>query len=227
MNRINTLLGIALGTVMIGACAFAETTVSDKTPKEKPAPSWDALADHAKELAMARYSTEDLQAQLDKKTEHLRRLYEQRAAQEAQIVHIITATRKSLDEISAIDDPVLRDESLLRFRASKDIRMKTVRAKLNAVNEMIERENRELALLQRLLQSRRAEARLYGRDPAPAGGSYVAYLSSEAKRVRAEEEGMLKRIRDAQVAQMEDVVLPLVGPRMLTFTEAVMASVVE
>ncbi len=212
----------ALGMLMLASTlALAEVRAPEEEEAIAPAPSWEALAENAHELALERYSPEDLAAQIDKKQEHLGSLYEQRAALEAQLVAVISATKKSLDEIKAIDDPIVRGESLLRFRSSKNIRLKTVRATLDAVNDAIDRESRELLMLQRLLQGRRAEARLYG-SVKPQADSYEAYLAQEAARVLSSEEEVLRRLRDDRLEGLERVILPLLEPRVPDLTSAVL-----
>ena len=227
MKISRILISVAVLLVLGGASFAADTDApSPEKAKTKPAPSWEALSESAKELSASRFSPEDLAAQVEKKEGHLKSLYKQRAALEAQTVSIIGSTKKSLAEIDAIDDPVLRDESLLRFRASKDIRLKTVRATLDAVNGTIERERKELATLQRLLQGRRAEARLYGQNDE-ANSSYKAFLAAEAARVRGSEQDVVDRIHEERLATLQKIILPGLAARLPDFDAAVLESTRE
>jgi len=228
MRTTSRFVHLLAGSLLIclATAAAAEAVVQTEQEAKEP-PSWEALREQVEEVSMARYDPEDLAAQIDKKEEHLDSLYDQRAALEAQLVAIVSATRKSLEEIDAIGDPLLRNESLLRFRSSKDIRLKTIRATLEAVNEEIDRERRETAMLQRLLQGRRAEARLYGSVDWLGESSYARYLAAEAARVRRSEEEMLRRLQEERLARLEAVVLPLLEPRVPTLRAAVLWSVHE
>jgi len=207
--------------LLTGGLAGADTAPA-AAADERPAPSWGVLSEQAEELSAGRFSPEALAGQVEQKEAHLRSLGEQQAALEAEVENIVASTSESLAEIEAIDDPVLRDESLLRFRASKDIRLKTLRATLDAVNEAIEREQGELRTLQRLLQSRRAEARLYGHS-GEAGAAYRAFLAAEAARVRESEHAALGELRRGRLVRLEAVILPLAHPRAPGLVEAVLA----
>jgi chromosome segregation ATPase len=189
--------------------------------KPDPAPSWERLARTAKEAAATRFTPQDLAAQVDKKEERLASLRKQQGALEAQVVNIIASAKASIEEIEAIDDEVLRNESLIRFRSTKDTRLKTVQATLAAVNEAIQREQSELSMLQRLLQGRKAEARLYGAaDDTPS--SYAAYLAREAGRVRASETEAIQRIRDARLGRLAAIALSACEPKRPTLSEGVL-----
>jgi chromosome segregation ATPase len=214
-------LTVMMMTVLSLTGTVGAATPEAAAPDAKPAPSWQALADTAQEIAITRFSPDDLAAQIEKKDDRLNALYRQQSALEAQIVTVIDASGTALAEIEAIDDPVLRDESLLRFRATKNTRLKTVQATLAAVNDAIAREQRELATLRRVLQGRKAEARLYG-ETNQLPSSYLAYLSSEAARVRTSEADILRRVREQRVARLQQAVLPLCGPRVPGLTDVVM-----
>lgn len=208
---------------IVAACvATASLQAQDKTTARKDeSPGWEALSEMAEEASVARYSPEVLSRQIDKKSRHLKDLLEQRASLEAQLVNVIGVTQASLEEIEAIDDPVLRAESLMRFRSSKDVRMKTIRATLDAVNTSIARETDELAMLQKMLQARQAEARLFGGGTARRG-SYRQYMSERAEHIMASEKAVLERLRNDQVARLRALVLPMVEPAVPDVASAVM-----
>ncbi len=216
MNRI-------LVIAIVAAC-FATTGLraqEGKAAGKDESPGWEALSEMAEEASVARYSPEVLSRQIDKKSRYLKDLLEQRASLEAQLVNVIGVTQASLDEIEAIDDPVLRAESLMRFRSSKDVRMKTIRATLDAVNTSIARETDELAMLQKMLQARHAEARLFG-DGTRRRGSYRQYMSERAEHIMASEKAVLERLRNDQVGRLRALVLPMVEPAVPDVASAVM-----
>lgn len=206
--------------------ALAPFALADEAEPQKKVPNWEALTGKANELLAERYSPEDLALQIEKKQTNLESLYQKQGALEVQLAGVLGVTKRALEEIEAIDDPVLRDESLLRFRSTKQIHQKTVGAALDATNMEIARETKELQTLQRILQARRAEALLHGK-PDPAGSSYQDFLAREASRVRDTEHAKIDQAREEQVTRLENVLFPDLKPKVASLTEAVLTENAE
>lgn len=223
MRMSKSILGMAVIVALACGGAAAQQKQADAGDKEQSTPSWEALSQQAKDASMGRYSTEDLETQIEKREEHLDSLNEQRVQLRKKLIQIVTATRKSVEQIETIQDPVLRDESLLQFDAEKNVRLATLQSKLRAVKSEIEREQKELDMLYQLLQSRQAEARLHGREVS-GDVSYEAYLSQHADRVRQATKQMLKQLREARLRELENAILPVLAPRVPDATSAVMWS---
>ncbi len=215
---------IKITIVLVGMMATAALcTAGEPESEPEPAPSWDTLADRASEISISRLSPEDLKVQIEKKEARLDSLHKQQGALEAQLVAVIDSSPESIAEIEEIEDPILRDESLLRFRSTRNTRLKTIQATLAAVNEDIDREERELATLQRVLQGRRAEARLYGADGGSDNpNSYREYLSTEAQRVRTAEAETVRRVREGRLEKLGAAIFPLSEPRVPNLTDIVL-----
>jgi len=222
MNARHALTAVLCMATFYGT-ALAQQAGSGNAKPADPPPGWEALAETAEELALRQYSTEDLEAQAAQKHEHLDELFARQAELEAQMATIYGASGQALEEIDAIADPLLRDESLVRFRGAKDVRLKTVQAALTSINEAIAREQREMAMLNRLLQGRRAEARLHG-VPGPAPSSYAALVHGEAARIRASEADIAQQLRAQRLERVKELVLPAIAPRVPDLADAVMAS---
>lgn len=222
MNAKHALIAVLCMATFYGP-ALAHEADCENAKAGDPPPGWEALAETAEELSLRRHSTEELEAQAAQKQEHLAELFDRRSELEAQVATIYGASGQALEEIDAIDDPLLRDESLLRFRGAKDVRLKTVQAALESVNEAVAREQREMATLNRLLQGRRAEARLHG-VAGPQPSSYAALVHGEAARVRSSELDIARRLRAQRLEQIKELVLPAVAPRVPGLARAVMAS---
>jgi len=224
MKRQNHWMLAVVTALVVCAAGVAQTEEAEPVKEQPKAPSWESLTETSRDLAVSRHTPEAIEAQIDAKKQHLASLRDQRAALEADTAMVLNATKSSLNEIDSIDDPVLRDESLLRFRAAKDVRLQTIQATLAKVNETIEREQKELDALNRMHQSRVAEARLYGNIVPAADSTYLSYLSERAENVRASEREMLRQLRERQFARLKTLVMPKVAVRVPDPVSAVLAS---
>lgn len=224
MRRPTHWILAVVTALAVGTMAAAQTEEAEPVKKQPKAPSWERLTETSRELAVSRHTPEAIEAQIDAKKQHLASLLDQRAALEADTAMVLNATRSSLKEIDSIDDPVLRDESLLRFRAAKDVRLQTIQATLAKVNETIEREQKELDALRRMHQGRVAEARLYGNIVPAADSTYLSYLSERAESVRISEQKMLEQLRKQQFARLKALVMPKVATRVPDMVTAVLST---
>ncbi len=215
MKSINRKMrGLFVAAALLCAAAAMGATPADAESDD--APGWDALNHRAQSAALERYSTEALEARVEKKQERLDALSSERSELRTVLIGILSATEESLDKIDGIDDPVLRDESLLRFRDARDTRMKSVQARLTAVEDEMLREQQELGVLRQLLQGRRVEASLHGIDTGTKeADSYNTYLAREAERVRSNDRGMLSRVHEHRINRLREVILPVASEARL------------
>jgi chromosome segregation ATPase len=190
---------------------------------EEEVPEWDSLTEQAREASMERFSTEELRTQADKKEARLDALTDEQAQLEGKLASILSGSQTTLAQIDRIEDPVLRDESLLRYRSAKRVQMEALRVRLKSVTDEIERERSELRTVQQLLQSRRAEARLHGQNVDPEG-SYREYLSREAARARQSEDEILRQVRAARLRRLNAVIVPRLEPVVPSLSSAVLWS---
>ena len=212
------LLGVPAVFVLCCGMCLAQAADGEKAAE---APGWEALADKAEDLAAAQYGTDDLSAQIDAKEAYLQKLLAQRSALRKQQEVVATESHKAVQEIDRIEDRQLRDESLLRFKSSKDVRAHTLNVTLAAVEGSIGREERELDTLRRHLTAREAAARLYGLKVAQ-GVTYATYLSAEAKRVRQGEETAYQEFRKRRLAALRTVIMAGLSPMVPSLAEEVM-----
>ena len=192
-------------------------------PAPPRAPSWDALSDTAHDIVVSQYSSEEIATQIDVKTRNLRDLAAQKAALLKQKDVVTAEGFKAMQEVDKITDPQLRDETLLRIKSGKDVRIKTINAALAAVDSSVQRDEKELAALQRNETARQSEARLYGAMGSD-GTTYSNLLSETAGRVRSSEQDAFEQMRTRRLRALAAVVLPRVEPVAPTISEAVRLS---
>lgn len=197
-------LSIALTLWMVSIVSAGEQQTAENA---KEPPSWETLAQKAKDAEKAQFCTKDLIAQLNQKKKNLSNLKAQRDLHEAELVGTVMQFQKSLAEVESIDEEQLRNESLLRLNEAKRVRITTISVKLQSVNSEIEREEKEIALLQRILKGRQARARLYGFAP-PSNKPYREYIAEEADRVRQSEARVFEKLRKEHIVKIEAVVIP-------------------
>lgn len=203
------------------AAAVCGPAVAQQGGGQADVPSWESLSKQAQEASDARYSTDELETQIEKKEAHLENLQQERETLREKLIQVIKATKDSVEQVDNIDDPQLRDEALLKVNAEKNIRLKTLQRKLEAVKGEISRGQDELNTVRQLLRSRRAEARLHGHE-TPTDKSYDQYLAQEAGKARLQAENTFRRLRAARLQKLEEAILPLIEPRVPDVTTAVL-----
>lgn len=223
-NIVVAFVGLA---ILLGSVATAAELPAAEEPAghqpEKETPGWEQLTEQAREASMARFSTEELRTQAEKKQDRLDALTDEQAQLEGKLVAILTGSEKVLADIEKIEDPVLRDESLLRYRSARRVQVEALRVRLKSVSDEIQREQRELRTVRQLLHSRRAEARMHGREVKPEG-SYREYLAREAARARESEREILRQVSAERLRRLEAAILPHLRPSVPDPASAVLWS---
>lgn len=217
---LKTLLVVAFA--LTGSLCFADEA-TESNPKEVKALSWNALNDKAENLAANQHGTRDVAAQIRAKSKHMQRLRARRDQLLKQKETVARESYKTVQEIDRIPDAQLRDESLLRFKAGKDIRTGTIKETLAAVEDSIRNEEKELATLQRLYKARQAEARLHGVKTVQEG-DYSKFLAGAAQKVRDTEYAAQASRRAECISALAKVILPRLEPRVPRIAEEVLRS---